>query len=64
MLALFSVQFILPAMFGDSARIWIGYAFFAWTAAEVLRLIARKKLPVALTSFVETWREHVGTGSR
>lgn len=59
MLALFISQFVLPAFFGEDAKLWICYAFLAWSAAELLILIIKGRKPEALRSFGEVWREHV-----
>lgn len=59
MFGLFSAQFILPPILGDGVRGWITYIFFAWTAGEILRMLLARRFPVALHSFVQTWREHV-----
>ncbi|HZS54197.1 MAG TPA: hypothetical protein VFA65_07320 [Bryobacteraceae bacterium] len=56
MFVLFAAQFAFPA----EARHWITYAFFAWSAISVLVMIANRRLPEAITNFIETWREHVG----
>jgi len=57
--ALFAAQFVLPVFWGDAARIWITYAFFAWTVLALLDMLRRKRQPAALSSFLETWRAHV-----
>jgi cation:H+ antiporter len=59
MFLLFGTQFVLPAFFGDQAKIWITAAFFIWTAGAVLHIVARRQVPSALTRFHETWRAHV-----
>lgn len=59
MFLLFAAQFVLPVFFGEAIRNWISILFFVWTAIEVLRIILRGRKPVALTSFLETWRTHV-----
>jgi cation:H+ antiporter len=59
MFVLFAAQFALPEFFGTQAKIWICYAFLAWSAAELLILMFKGKKPEALASFVETWRAHV-----
>lgn len=56
---LFAAQFVLPVFWGDAIRIWITYAFFAWTVLALLDMLRRKRRPPALTSFLETWRAHV-----
>jgi cation:H+ antiporter len=56
MFVLFASQFVVPV----GSRNWITYAFFAWAAGSVLVMIATRRLPQAITRFVETWREHVG----
>lgn len=55
MFVLFAAQLALP----PAARTWITYAFFAWAAVAVARMIARRKPPEALTRFLETWYQHV-----
>jgi cation:H+ antiporter len=61
MFLLFAAQFVLPAFFGDQLKIWITAAFFIWTAAAVLEIVFRWRVPNALAQFLQTWREHVGT---
>jgi hypothetical protein len=56
---LFAAQFVLPVFWGDAIRVWITYAFFAWTVFALLDMLRRKRRPAALTSFLETWRAHV-----
>jgi cation:H+ antiporter len=56
MFVLFAAQFVLPA----AARNWITYTFFAWAAVNVLSMVVSRRLPEAITRFIETWREHVG----
>src|SRR6185437_320099 len=57
--ALFAAQFVLPVFWGDASRIWITYAFFAWTVVALLDMLRRRRRPAVLTSFLETWRAHV-----
>jgi hypothetical protein len=59
MFVLFGAQFVLPEFFGQVAKVWICYAFLAWSAAELLILLFRGKTPEALKSFSEVWRAHV-----
>ncbi|MBV8807533.1 MAG: hypothetical protein JO033_02565 [Acidobacteriaceae bacterium] len=59
MFVLFAAQFILPAFFGEAIRVWVTYAFFAWTTMTVVAIAIRRRAPVALTSFVATWRAHI-----
>jgi cation:H+ antiporter len=61
MFILFAVQFVLPAFFGESIRVWITAAFFAWTAASILVFTVRRPRQNALTSFIATWRAHVAS---
>jgi cation:H+ antiporter len=61
MFILFAVQFVLPAFFGESIRVWITAAFFAWTAASILVFAVRRPRQNALTSFIATWRAHVAS---
>ena len=51
MFLLFVLQFLLP-------HGWITLAFFLWAAAELLRIVIRRRLPSAMRSFAETWRIH------
>lgn len=55
MFVLFAAQLALPT----GSRFWITYAFFAWAVVSILILVLRRRAPQAVTSFVETWREHV-----
>jgi cation:H+ antiporter len=59
MFVLFSAQFVLPEFFGQNAKVWICYAFLAWSAVELLILASRGRRPEALRSFAEVWRAHV-----
>ena len=59
MFVLFAAQFALPVFFGDGIRVWITYAFFAWTVLAVFMIAIRGRPPVALTSFLATWRAHI-----
>jgi cation:H+ antiporter len=61
MFLLFAIQFVLPAFFGDSARVWITAAFFVWTAGDLVLFAIRKPARNALSSFLETWRDHVSS---
>lgn len=62
MFVLFAAQFLLPAVFGNQAHLWITYLFFAWAAMEVLRLLVKRKLPSAVEHFFATWSAHVIRG--
>lgn len=59
MFGLFAVQFVLPPFLGDQAHVWITAAFFIWAATGLLEIVFRRRRPLALVRFVETWREHV-----
>ena len=59
MFLLFGAQFVLPAFFGDQAKVWITAGFFIWTAGAVLQIVFRRRVPSALARFNETWRAHV-----
>jgi cation:H+ antiporter len=61
MFVLFAIQFVLPAFFGESIRVWITAAFFAWTAARLLVFAVRRPQRNALTSFIATWRAHIAS---
>jgi ABC-type iron transport system FetAB permease component len=63
MLALFAVQFILPAIFGPEIRHWITMAFLGWTTVGLLLLAVRRPKRNALSSFIETWRAHVSSAT-
>lgn len=56
---LFASQFVFPEIFGPTAKTWITEVFFAWFALEVLLMVGRRRLPVALAKFASTWRTHV-----
>jgi cation:H+ antiporter len=56
---LFASQFVLPVFFGSEIRVWVTYAFFAWTVSAAFLLVIRRRSPVALASFLATWRAHV-----
>ena len=57
--SLFVAQFVLPAFLGEGVRVWITYAFFAWTVIALVQIAVRRQRPPALASFLETWRTHV-----
>ena len=59
MFVLFVAQFVLPAFFGDAIRVWVTYAFFAWIVLAIFFSAIQRRPPVALTSFLETWRAHI-----
>jgi cation:H+ antiporter len=59
MFVLFAIQFVLPAFFGDEARHWITWAFLAWSASGFVLFAIRRPKHNAVTSFLQTWREHV-----
>ena len=61
MFLFFAIQFVLPAFAGEGARIWITATFFAWAAGSAIGLVVRRPRRNALTSFVQTWRAHVGS---
>jgi len=60
MFVLFAVQFVLPAFLGDEARRWITWAFLAWAGGGMLLFAVRRPKHNAVSSFLHTWREHVG----
>jgi cation:H+ antiporter len=60
MFVLFSVQFVLPAFFGNQVRVWITAAFFIWTGIAAIAILVHGRRPNALASFLETWHAHVG----
>lgn len=55
MFVLFALQFVAPV------KPWITDIFFAWFAAEVLRMAIRRRLPAAFAEFAHTWRTHVAS---
>ncbi len=59
MFVLFAAQFVLPEFFGEQAKLWICYAFLAWSAVELILILTRGKKPEAMTSFSNVWRAHV-----
>jgi cation:H+ antiporter len=59
MFVLFALQFVLPEFFGSVAKSWITGLFFAWFFFDVLAMIVRRRTPVALKKFADTWRAHV-----
>jgi len=61
MFGLFSIQFVLPAFFGEEVRRWISYTFFVWAAVEAIRLIMQRQTPSALARFLETWQAHISS---
>ncbi|MDQ2711964.1 MAG: hypothetical protein M3Y24_06975 [Acidobacteriota bacterium] len=58
MFVLFAAQFVLPVFFGDEVRHSITGAFFVWISGEVIRIVVRRRTPVALTTFADTWRAY------
>lgn len=52
---LFAIQFVFPVFLGSQIRVWITAAFFFWSGAELVRIIARRRSPNALLRFLETW---------
>lgn len=59
MCILFAAQFVLPPLIGPAATTWITYTFFVWAAISVITMVLNRRLPLAFTRFIETWREHV-----
>jgi hypothetical protein len=59
MFGLFAAQFVLPAIVGEQAKLWIAIAFFVWAGIAVLIMLYKRRLPAAFSAFGETWREHV-----
>lgn len=60
MFLLFCSQFVLGSFIGGAtAKLWITYAFLAWTSIEFVRILVSRRTPEALSSFVQTWKEHV-----
>lgn len=59
MFGLFGLQFVLPPFLGNVSKTWITWAFFTWFAIDVVRMIASRRMPTALATFLDTWREHV-----
>lgn len=57
--SLFVAQFVLPVFLGEGVRVWITYAFFAWTAIALVQMAIQRRRPLALQNFLETWRTHV-----
>lgn len=57
--SLFVAQFVLPVFLGEGVRVWITYAFFAWTVIALVQIALRRQRPAALANFLETWRTHV-----
>jgi cation:H+ antiporter len=60
MFVLFAVQFVLPGFFGDEVRRYITWAFFLWTGAGLLLFAVKRPKVNAVSSFLQTWREHFG----
>jgi cation:H+ antiporter len=60
MFLLFAIQFVLPALAGDQTRIWITAVFFFWTVVGMAFLLIRRPRQNALSSFMATWKAHVG----
>ncbi len=58
MFVLFAAQFVLPAFLGQGVRQWITAAFFVWVVVELVRIVARRQMPIALTAFATTWRTY------
>ncbi len=59
MFFLFGLQFVLPALFGDQAKVWITGAFFIWAVYALFQMIVRRRPPDAVIRFLETWRTNV-----
>lgn len=59
MFLLFGLQFVLPGFFGSPAKLWIVYAFLAWSVIELSVLAWNRRTPEALRSFSEVWKAHV-----
>ncbi|MDQ2840042.1 MAG: hypothetical protein M3Y72_03190, partial [Acidobacteriota bacterium] len=59
MFVLFASQFLLPSLLGGNATVWITRAFLAWAAFELMKILARRRMPAAFAGFAATWRAHV-----
>jgi cation:H+ antiporter len=59
MFGLFAAQFVLPAIVGEQAKLWIAIAFFVWAGIAVLIMLYKRRLPAAFSAFGEMWHEHV-----
>ena len=59
MFGLFAAQFVLPAIVGQQAKLWIAIAFFVWAGVAVLMMLFERRMPAAFSSFGQMWREHV-----
>lgn len=40
-------------------RLWVTIAYFIWVAITIAVMLARRRLPEAITDFQSTWRTHV-----
>ncbi len=52
--ALFALSLALPPF-----HVWFTIIYFVWSAVEVIRLLARRRVPKALANFATVWKEHV-----
>ena len=59
MFLLFAAQFALPPVFGPAAQSWIAYVFLLWALGSILTTVFQRRVPQAITQFIETWRQHV-----
>jgi cation:H+ antiporter len=42
-------------------RVWVTWAYFVWAGIEIVRILLRRRLPLAFTLFAEVWRHRVVT---
>ena len=66
--ALYAVQVVFAtsgsgtgtmAYLAHHVRFWVTAAYFVWAGIMVVMMVARRRLPEAVTGFQETWRTHV-----
>jgi len=65
---LWFVQFVFSAISPDAPivgpiskhiHLWVTVTYFVWAGWELLRLLLRKRKPLAFTEFARMWRTHV-----
>jgi cation:H+ antiporter len=47
------------AFLAHHVRLWVTAAYLIWFAITILMMVARRRLPEAITDFQHTWRTHV-----
>ena len=56
---LWLVQFVLSPLAGGEVHRWITALYFGWSAVELVRAIAARRMPLVVRQFGQIWRRHL-----